>query len=150
MKRNPGFVYLFECTNILSCIVFPCMIFFNVNGWFFPEALIYSDAELFECMKTTAIAALIFSLVVGIPLLLLLVDCFLIMRGVKGFQVSVLSILTAPASYPVIRTGVLNEESGIQRFHVTAGILIFGSNCLVITSFAYYLIRIIVLSASIL
>ena len=148
MKRNPVLVYLFECTNIISCIVFPCMIFFNVNGWFFPTDSVYSDMELFACMKSTAIAASIFFLVVGIPLLLLLVDCFVIMRGVKGFRVSVFSILTAPASYPVIRTEVLNEETGFRRFHVTAGIIIFGSNCLVITAFAYYIIRIITLSTA--
>lgn len=148
MKRNPVFVYLFECTNIISCIVFPCMIFLNTNGWFFPTDQMYSDTELFACMKSTAIAALIFSVVVGIPLLLLLVDCFVIMRGVKGFRVSVFSVLTAPASYPVIRTEVLNEEAGIRRFHVTAGIIIFCSNCLVITAFVYYIIRIIMLSTA--
>lgn len=148
MKRNPVFVYLFECTNIISCIVFPSMIFFNVNGWFFPREQLYSDTELFACMKSTAIAALVFSVVVGIPLLLLLVDCFVIMRGVRGFKVSVFSILTAPASYPVIRTEVLNEEKEVRRFHVVAGMIIFCSNCLVITAFVYYIIRIMILSAT--
>ncbi|MCM1496725.1 MAG: hypothetical protein NC089_13135 [Bacteroides sp.] len=124
------------------------MIFFNVNGWFFPREQLYSDTELFACMKSTAIAALVFSVVVGIPLLLLLVDCFVIMRGVRGFKVSVFSILTAPASYPVIRTEVLNEEKEIRRFHVVAGMIIFASNCLVITAFVYYIIRIMILSAT--
>lgn len=151
MKRNPVFVYLFECTNIISCIVFPCMIFLNAGGWFFPtDPQTYSDIELFACLKSTAIAVLIFSIVVGVPLLLLLVDCFVIMRGVKGFRVSVFSILTAPATYPVVRTEVLNEETGIRRFHVTAGTIIFCSNCLVIASFAYYIIRFIIMSYAIL
>lgn len=147
MKRTPFFVFLFECTNIISCIVFPCMIFLNAGGWFFPtDSRLYSGEELLTCMKSAAIAALIFSVVVGVPLLLLLVDCFVIMRGVKGFRVSVFSILTAPATYPVVRTEVLNEEANIRRFHVAAGTVIFCSNCLVIGAFAYYIIRTLILA----
>lgn len=151
MKRNPVFVYLFECTNILACIIFPCLIFMNAGGWFFPKSTsLYSGLELIECMKTTVVAALIFAVVVGIPLLLLFVDCFVIMKGVKGFKVSVLSILSAPASYPIVRTEVLNEAPAVRRFHIVAGTLIFISNCLAILGFIYYIIRIMIISYSVL
>lgn len=150
MKRTPILVYLFECTNIISCIVFPCMIFFNAGGWFFPaDTRLYSEVELLACMKTTVAAAAVFAIVVGIPLLLLLVDCFVIMRGVKGFRVSVFSILAAPASYPIIRTEVLNEETAVRRFHVAAGTIIFCSNCLAISGFVYYIVRILIMTASV-
>ena len=151
MKRNPILVYIFECTNILACIIFPCMIFFNAGGWFFPKnAGIYSGMDVLDCMKTTVIAALIFAIVVGIPLLLLFVDCFVIMKGVKGFKVSVFSILSAPASYPIVRTSVLNEKPAVRKFHVVAGAMIFASNCLAIVGFAYYVIRISMMSMAVL
>lgn len=150
MKRNPILVYIFECSNILACVVFPCMIFFNAGGWFFPKNTgMYSGLELLDCMKTTVIAALIFAIVVAIPLLLLFVDCFVIMKGVKGFKVTILSILSAPASYPVARTLVLNEEKHKQKFHIIAGGCIFASNCLAIAGFVYYIIRIVIASLAI-
>ena len=97
--------------------------------------------ELLACWKAMLIASLIFAVFIGIPLLLLLVDCFVIMRGVKGFQVSALSVLTAPASYPIIRTEILKEDKSKRTFHVVAGAIIFVSNCLVISAFVQYMIR---------
>lgn len=143
MKKNPFLVYLFEVTNVLACIVFPCMIFFNAGGWFFPKgAGIHSVMDLLDCMKSTVVIGIIFAVIVAIPLLLLFVDCFVIMKGVKGFKVTIVSILSAPASYPIARTLVLNEEKHKQKFHIIAGSCIFASNCLAIAGLVYYVIRI--------
>ncbi len=141
MKRNPILVYLFEITNIIGCFVFPFFLYFNVGNWFYPTSEVYGVEELLACWKAMLIASLIFAVFIGIPLLLLLVDCFVIMRGVKGFQVSALSVLTAPASYPIIRTEILKEDKSKRTFHVVAGAIIFVSNCLVISAFVQYMIR---------
>lgn len=143
MKRNPIFVYLFECTNILGCLIFPLLLLINPGEMFYPTG-IYSGEELLYCMKNMAVASGIFAVVVGIPLLLLFVDCFVIMKGVKGFKVTILSILTAPASYPVVRTEVLKESKNKRRFHVIAGIGIFISNSLTVAVLAQYVIRLTV------
>ena len=142
MKRNPVLVYLFECTNILGCIVFPCFLYFNIGGWFYPTSDIYTIEELIGCMKHMLTASILFAVFIGIPLLLLLVDCFVIMRGIKGFQVSAISVLSAPASYPIIRTEILKEDKKKRTFHVIAGGIIFASNCLVISAYVQYMIRI--------
>ena len=76
---------------------------------FYPDSMAYQEEELLHCMKNTVTASVIFAIVVGIPLLLLFVDCFVIMKGVVGFKVTILSILTAPASYPIVRTEILKE-----------------------------------------
>lgn len=151
MKRNPILVYIFEITNMLGCIIFPCMIFFNAGGWFFPKSTdMYAGTELLECFKSTAIAGGIFVVFIGIPLLLLIVDCFVIMKGVKGFKVSLVSIFSAPASYPVVRSAVLKSSKAENIFHGAVGSVIFISNCLVIASLAYYVIRIVLLSMQVL
>lgn len=80
---------------------------------------------------------------IGIPLLLLFVDCFVIMKGVVGFKVTILSILTAPASYPIVRTEILKEPKSVRRFHVVAGAVIFISNSLVVMTLVQYGIRIV-------
>lgn len=142
MKKNPILLYLFEATNIISCLVFPCMLFFNIGGWFYPSgSQVYSGQELLGYIKNVAILGVVFTVIVGIPLLLLLVDCFVIMRDVKGFRVSALSIITAPASYPIIRTEFLEEKKAVRKLHTVAGAIIFISNSLVISSLAYYFMK---------
>lgn len=141
MKRNPILVYLFEATNILGCLIYPSLLLINPGGMFYPVSMAYQE-ELLHCMKNTVIASIIFAIVVGIPLLLLLVDCFVIMKGVVGFKVTILSILTAPASYPIVRTEVLKEPKAVRRFHVVAGAVIFISNSLVVMTLVQYGIRI--------
>lgn len=141
MKRNPILVYLFEATNILGCLIYPSLLLINPGGMFYPDSMEYQE-ELLHCMKNTVIASIIFAIVVGIPLLLLFVDCFVIMKGVVGFKVTILSILTAPASYPIVRTEVLKEPKAIRRFHVIAGAVIFISNSLVVMTLVQYGVRI--------
>ena len=142
MKRNPILVYLFEATNILGCLIYPALLLINTGGMFYPAGMAYQEEELLHCMKNTVIASIIFAIVVGIPLLLLFVDCFVIMKGVVGFKVTILSILTAPASYPIVRTEVLKEPKAVRRFHVVAGAVIFISNSLVVMTLVQYGIRI--------
>ena len=142
MKRNPILVYLFEATNILGCLIYPSLLLINPGGMFYPVSMAYQEEELLHCMKNTVIASIIFAIVVGIPLLLLFVDCFVIMKGVVGFKVTILSILTAPASYPIVRTEVLKEPKAVRRFHVVEGAVIFISNSLVVMTLVQYGIRI--------
>lgn len=141
MKRNPILVYLFEVTNVIGCLVLPCLLYFNIGNWFYPSTDVYSIEELLTCWQAMLTVSLIFAIFIGIPLLLLLVDCFVIMRGVKGFQVSAFSVLTAPASYPIIRTEILKESKAKRTFHVVAGAVIFISNCLVVSAYVQYMIR---------
>lgn len=143
MKRNPILVYLFEATNILGCLIYPSLLLINPGGMFYPAGMAYQEEELLHCMKNTVIASIIFAIVVGIPLLLLFVDCFVIMKGVVGFKVTILSILTAPASYPIVRTEILKEPKSVRRFHVVAGAVIFISNSLVVMTLVQYGIRIV-------
>lgn len=143
MKRNPILVYLFEATNILGCLIYPVLLLINPGGMFYPDSMAYQEEELLHCMKNTVIASVIFAIVVGIPLLLLFVDCFVIMKGVVGFKVTILSILTAPASYPIVRTEILKEPKSVRRFHVVAGAVIFISNSLVVMTLVQYGIRIV-------
>ncbi len=143
MKRNPILVYLFEATNILGCLIYPALLLINPGGIFYPDSMAYQEEELLHCMKNTVIASVIFAIVVGIPLLLLFVDCFVIMKGVVGFKVTILSILTAPASYPIVRTEILKEPKSVRRFHVVAGAVIFISNSLVVMTLVQYGIRIV-------
>mgnify|MGYP007047934442 CR=1 FL=1 len=142
MKRNPILVYLFEVTNILGCLIYPMLLLINPGGMFYPDGMAYQEEELLHCMKNMVTASVIFAIAVGIPLLLLFVDCFVIMKGVVGFKVTILSILTAPASYPIVRTEVLKEPKAVRRFHVIAGALIFISNSLVVMTLVQYGIRI--------
>lgn len=142
MKKNPVLVYLFECTNILGCLIFSALIFINPGEIFYPSG-IFSVEEYLQCMQNMIVAAVIFACVVGIPLLLLFVDCFVIMKGVPGFKVTIFSILTAPASYPIVRTEVLKESKNMRRFHVIAGIIIFVSNSLIVGAFVQYGIRLV-------
>lgn len=151
MKKNPTFVFLFEIVSILACIIFPFMIFLNAGGWFFPTASAANpDVNLLDCMKTTVTAAVVFFFVIGIALIALIVDCFVVMRDVKGFKVSLVSICTAPASYPIVRTEALQEEKNIRMFHIIAGGGVFVSNGLVVVSFIYYIIRIVIAAGSML
>lgn len=143
MKRNPILVYLFEATNILGCLIYPALLLINPGGMFYPDSMAYQEEGLLHCMKNTVIASVIFAIVVGIPLLLLFVDCFVIMKGVVGFKVTILSILTAPASYPIVRTEILKEPKSVRRFHVVAGAVIFISNSLVVMTLVQYGIRIV-------
>ncbi len=143
-ERNPVFVYIFEATNSLGCIIFSLLIWMNAGGWFFPKiGAIYSGSDLWACVKSTVIVLIVFVIVVGIPLLLLFVDCFVIMKGVEGFHVSVMSVLLAPASYPMIRTNALEEPPVKRNFHLIAGSLIFCTNIVFVISIIYYFIRII-------
>lgn len=151
MKKNPILVFLFEIVSILACIIFPLFIFLNVGGWFFPPASSAApDLDLLDCMHSTIIAAVIFFLIIGLALAALVADCFVIMRDVKGFKVSLISILTAPASYPIVRTEALQEEKKIRIFHLIAGGSVFVSNGLVIVSLVYYIIRIMIAASGIL
>jgi hypothetical protein len=116
-----------------------------VGGWFFPRVgSVYSSYDILACVKSTVIALLIFAVIVGIPLLLLFVDCFVIMKGVEGFKVSVMSVLLAPASYPMIRTTALEEPSAKRNFHMIAGSIIFCTNIFLVITILYYFIRIVI------
>ena len=151
MRKNPRLVIIFEIVSILACIIFPFMIFFNAGGWFFPSAASADpDLDLLDCMQSTIVAAVIFFLMIGLVLAALVVDCFVIMRDVKGFKVSLISILTAPASYPIVRTEALQEEKNICIFHLLAGGAVFVSNGLVIISLVYYIIRIAIVAGGML
>lgn len=151
MKKNPTLVLIFELASILACIIFPFMVFFNVGGWFFPTASsVDRDLELLECMKSTTVASMIFFVIIGIALVALVFDCFVVMRDVKGFKYSLFSIFTAPASYPIVRTEALQEENHIRTFHLLAGGGVFISNGLAIAAFAYYVIRLVIVASGIL
>lgn len=149
IKRTPLFVLLFEFTNAIGCLTFCSMIFFNIGGLFFPKGDFISSEMILACMRHMAILTGIFAVVVGIPLLLLFVDCFVIMKGVKGFKFSIISILSAPASYPIVRTMFLKDPVGLKAFHITFGTIIFASNSLTIACFIYYIVRIVMLSSGV-
>lgn len=151
MKKNPILVFVFEIVSILACIIFPFMIFLNAGGWFFPiVSAANADVDLLDCMKTTVIAAGVFFIFIGIALVALIVDCFVVMKDVKGFKVSLVSICTAPASYPIVRTEALEEDRKFRMLHVIAGGAVFVSNGLVVVSFVYYIIRIMITAGSML
>lgn len=142
--RNPVLVYLFEITNSLGCIIVPLLIWLNIGGIFYPKfGSIYSLGDVLECLKTAAVLLVIFSIVVGIPLLLLFVDCFVIMKGVDAFKVTVMSILMAPASYPMVRTTALEEPASKRNFHMVMGTFIFCTNILLVITIVYYFLRIL-------
>lgn len=149
-ERNPILVYIFEATNSLGCIVFSLLIWLNAGGWFFPKiGALYSANDVWSCLQSTMIALIVFAAVIGIPLILLFVDCFVIMKGVEGFRVSVISILMAPASYPIVRTNALEEPPAKRNFHIAVGSLIFCTNIIFVITIVYYLIRIILCLLSI-
>lgn len=151
MKKNPTFVLLFEIASVLACIIFPFLVFINAGGWFFPTgSSIYSDLDLLDCMQSAMVAAIWFAVIIGIALLALIIDCFVIMRDIKGFKVSLVSILTAPASYPIVRTEILQEDKKVRIFHLIASGGVFFSNGLVIAALVYYIIRIAILAGGIL
>ena len=143
-KRNPILVFIFEGTNVIGCFGLALLLLINPGHLFIPQGSVILAEDLLNCIKHAAIAGGIFLVFIGIPLLLLFVDAFVIMKGVKLFQVSAASIVGAPSAYPVIRTEVLREKPAVRAFHVTCGTLIAISNVTVIATLIYYVIRIVI------
>jgi len=143
-KRSSWMIYLFEFTNAGACIILPILIFFNVGGWFFPKlGSNYTAADLLSCIKASLVVLIVFAIVVGVPLIMLFYDCFVTMKDVEGFRVSTMSIIMAPASYPLMRTNALEEPKNVRTFHTIAGSSVFATNVLLVISVIYYLIRIL-------
>ncbi|MBQ8983324.1 MAG: hypothetical protein IJ079_07015 [Lachnospiraceae bacterium] len=143
-KRSSWMIYLFEFTNAGACIVLPILILFNAGGWFFPKiGSDYTANDLLACIKSSLVVLIVFAVVVGIPLIMLFYDCFVTMKDVEGFQVSTMSIIMAPASYPLMRTNALEEPKNVRTFHTIAGSSVFVTNVILVISVIYYLIRIL-------
>lgn len=144
-KRNPILVYCFEVINILGCVVLAVLITLNVGDWFMPTGDVISEQAFYACIQRVVLTMLGFMILFGISLILLVVDCFVIMKGIKGFKVSLWSILSAPAGYPVIRTQILKENKRDKTIHTVAGGLVFICNWILVSAMVQYFIRMVIL-----
>lgn len=143
-KRSSWMIYVFEFGNAGSSIILAVLILLNAGGWFFPKwGSDYTSNDLLDCLKSSLVVLIVFAIIIIVSLILLFYDCFVTMKDVEGFRVSAMSIIMAPASYPLMRTNALEEPKKVRTFHMIAGTSVFVTNVILVISAVYYLIRLL-------